>query len=149
MKPMKLTLLIFSLFVLVCLTEKVYSQALPNFGTEKPKKAAAKTEAKSDESEYPGINDFVPVDAQPAVVKRASTSYPELAKNARIEGNVYLKVLVDKDGKPKKAVVFKSDAEVFNQSAIDSALKSTYTAATSDGNPVACWLVVPYSFKLK
>ncbi len=153
MKPIKYTLCIISFFILTLTIEKVYSQALPNFGTDKPKKAAVKSEAKSEakanNEEYPGINDFVPVDQQPAIVKRASVPYPELAKTARIEGNVYLKVLVDKDGKPKQVVVFKSDADVFNEAAKESAMKSTYSAATNDGNPVACWLVVPYSFKLK
>lgn len=121
------------------------AQALPNFGGEK---AAKKIAEKSDDNAYPDINDFVPVDQQPSIIKRAPLSYPELAKSARIEGNVYLKVLVDKDGKAKKAVVFKSDAEVFNETAIQSAMKSSYVAATNDGHPVASWMVVPYSFKL-
>ncbi len=121
------------------------AQALPNFGGEKATKKIAE---KSDDSAYPDINDFVPVDQQPSIIKRAPVSYPELAKSARIEGNVYLKVLVDKDGKAKKAVVFKSDAEVFNETAIQSAMKSSYVAATNDGHPVASWMVVPYSFKL-
>jgi periplasmic protein TonB len=147
MKLMKLTLYILSLFVVMLFSEKVYSQALPNFGTAK--KAAPKAEAKADESEYPKIDDFVAVDNQAEIVKRSPATYPELASKARIEGNVYLKVLIDKDGKAKKAVVFKTDADVFNEAAIESAMKSTYKAATSDGNPVAFWLVVPYSFKLK
>ena len=122
----------------------LYSQAIPNFGGDKSsKKIAEKTE-----EAYPDIDEFVAVDQQPAIIKRAPVSYPELAKKARIEGNVYLKVLVDKDGKPKKAVVFKSDAEVFNEAAIQSALKSTYSAAVSDGKPVASWLVLPFTFKL-
>ncbi len=121
------------------------AQTLPNFGNEKSSK---KTADKNDESGYPGINDFVPVDQQPAIIKRAPVNYPELAKSARIEGNVYLKVLVDKDGKAKKAVVFKSDADVLNEAAIKSALKSSYSSATNDKHAVASWLVVPYSFKL-
>ncbi len=150
MKSRRSVLFIFSFFVFsVIMAGSLYSQALPNFGTDKPKKAAPKADTKTESSEYPDINDFVPVDEQPAIVKRAPAAYPELAKQARLEGNVYLKVLVDKDAKPKKAVVFKSDAEVFNDAAIKSAMESSYTAATNDGNPVACWLVVPYSFKMK
>jgi len=151
MKPIKLTLFVLSLFVLVLYAQNSYSQALPNFGTAKKAapKAEPKSDSKADDAEFPGINDFVPVDEQPALTKRAPAVYPELASKARIEGNVYLKVLVDKEGKPRKAVVFKSDAEVFNDSAIESAMKSTYTAATSEGKSVACWLVVPYTYKLK
>ena len=122
----------------------LYSQAIPNFGGDKSSKKIAE---KTEES-YPDIDEFVAVDQQPVIVKRAPVSYPELARKARIEGNVYLKVLVDKDGKAKKAVVFKSDAEVFNEAAIQSALKSTYSAAVSDGKPVASWLVLPFTFKL-
>jgi len=122
----------------------LYSQAIPNFGGDKSSKKIAE---KTEES-YPDIDEFVAVDQQPVIIKRAPVSYPELAKKARIEGNVYLKVLVDKDGKAKKAVVFKSDAEVFNEAAIQSALKSTYSAAVSDGKPVASWLVLPFTFKL-
>lgn len=147
MLPRKSIYLIFSLVVLFLLGESLYSQAIPNFGTDKPKKAATK-DSKSDE-ELPGIDEFVPVDQQPTIVKRAPVSYPELARTARIEGTVYLKVLIDKEGKPRQVHVFKSDAEVFNEAAKESAMKSTYSPATNDGNPVACWVIVPYQFKLK
>lgn len=148
MKNRKIILYIFTFSVLTFFTESnVFAQALPKFGGERSSKKAAVVE-KNDDSAYPDINDFVAVDQQPSLVKRAPVSYPELAKTARIEGNVYLKVLVDKDGKAKKAVVFKSDAEVFNEAAIQSALKSTFSSATNDGHNVASWLVVPYSFKL-
>jgi TonB family protein len=146
MKISKFLLYIFTISIITLFTESiVFSQALPNFGGDKPSKKIAE---KSDDAGYPDINDFVPVDQQPALVKRSPVTYPELAKTARIEGNVYLKVLIDKDGKAKKAVVFKSDADVFNDAAIQSALKSSYTSATNDGRTVATWMVVPYSFKL-
>jgi len=147
MKNSKFILYIFILSSLTFFTANgIYAQALPNFGGDKPAKKAAVAE-KNDDA-YPDVNDFVPVDQQPAIVKRSPVAYPELAKSARMEGNVYLKVLIDKDGKAKKAVVFKSDSDVFNESAIQSAMKSSYTAATNDGHPVASWMVVPYSFKL-
>jgi len=146
MKNKKFFLYIFTVvFLSFFVKDMVLSQALPNFGGEKASKKIAE---KSDDSAYPDINDFVPVDQQPSIIKRAPANYPELAKSARIEGTVYLKVLVDKDGKARKAVVFKSDAEVFNEAAIQSALKSSYVSASNDGHPVASWMVVPYSFKL-
>lgn len=134
---------VFFVSLFLFLENNLYSQALPNFGIEKSKKGVEK----SDEA-YPDIDEFVPVDQQPTVIKHAPVSYPELAKSARLQGTVYLKVLIDKDGKAKKAVVFKSDAEVFNEAAIQSALKSTYSSAMNDGKPVATWMVLPISFKL-
>lgn len=149
MFPRKSYILIFFLVCLFFLSKEVYSQAIPNFGTDKPKKAATKDSKDSKDEVFPGIDEFVPVDQQPTIVKRAPTTYPELARTARVEGTVYLKVLVDKEGKPRQVHVFKSDAEVFNEAAKESAMKSTYSPAISDGNPVACWVIVPYQFKLK
>jgi len=105
-----------------------------------------KVEVKEDE---PDINAFIPVEKQPAPIHQPVPKYPELAQRAGIEGTVWVKILVDKEGKPKKAVVVKSDAEVFNESAVDAALHSLFTPAVMNNGPVTCWVVIPYRFKLK
>ena len=40
-----------------------------------------------------------------------------------MEGTVWIKILVDKEGKAKKAVVMKSDAEIFDEPARQAALQ--------------------------
>lgn len=92
--------------------------------------------------------DFVPVEKQPQVVSQVSPKYPELAQRAGIEGRVLVKIWVDKDGKPHKAIVLKSDAEIFNQPAIDAAMSTRFTPAIMNKGPVAVWVVIPYTFKL-
>ncbi|MDP1994988.1 MAG: energy transducer TonB, partial [Ignavibacteria bacterium] len=62
---------------------------------------------------------------------------------------VWVKILVSKEGKPKKAVVVKSDAEIFNQSATDAAMKYSFTPALQNNKPVAVWVVVPFKFELR
>ncbi len=57
--------------------------------------------------------DFVPVEKEPQIVNEVIPKYPELAQRAGIEGRVIVKIWVDKDGKPHKAVVLKSDADIF------------------------------------
>ena len=97
----------------------------------------------------PDINAFIAVEREPIPVKRVVPTYPEIAKRAGVEGKVYIKALVDKEGKVKKAVVLKSDAEIFNQSAFDAVYQWLFTPAVMNNGPVAVWVVVPFNFQLK
>lgn len=93
--------------------------------------------------------DFVPVEKQPQIINQVVPKYPELAQRAGIEGRVWVKIWVDKDGKPHKAVIVKSDAEIFNQPAQDAAMSYRFTPAIMNKGPVAVWVVIPFTFKLK
>lgn len=100
------------------------------------------------EEKDPGINEFVPIEKQPEIVKRVLPEYPEIAKRAGVEGTVWVKILLDKQGKPEKAVVIKSDAEMFNKPATDAAIKFLFTPAIQDKKPVKVWVTFPFKFKL-
>ncbi len=93
--------------------------------------------------------DFVPVEKQPEVVKKVEPKYPELAMRAGLEGKVTVKIWVDKEGKVKQVVVLKSDAEIFNEAAIEAAKQWVFTPAYMNNGPVAVWVSVPFKFKLK
>ena len=93
--------------------------------------------------------DFVPYEKEPVVVRKVEPKYPEIALRAGLEGNVYLKVWVDKEGKVRKAVILKSDAEIFNQSAIDAAQQWIFTPAVMQKGPVSVWVSIPFRFKLQ
>lgn len=75
--------------------------------------------------------------------------YPEIALKAKIEGKVYIKVLVGKDGKPKKFLVEKSVNEILDKAASDAVMKSIFTPAIQNGNSIDCWVVIPVLFKIK
>jgi protein TonB len=92
--------------------------------------------------------DFVPVEKQPVPVKQVVPEYPDIARRASIEGTVWVKILVDKEGKAKKAVVMKSDAEIFNEPAIKAAMQFVFTPAMMNNGPVAVWAAMPFHFKL-
>lgn len=92
--------------------------------------------------------DFVPVEKQPTPVKSPPPSYPEIARRAGVEGTVWVKIWVDKEGKAKKAQILKSDAELFNQAAIDAAMQWVFTPAVMNNGPVAVWVSIPFKFKL-
>ncbi len=92
--------------------------------------------------------DFVPYEKEPTVVKKVEPKYPEIALRAGLEGNVFLKVWVTKEGKVKEAVILKSDAEIFNQAAIDAAMQWVFTPAVMQKGPVAVWVSIPFRFRL-
>lgn len=96
----------------------------------------------------PNMNDFVPVDKLPQVITPAVPKYPDQAKSSGIEGTAYVKLLVNTDGIPAKAVVIKTDNEIFNQPSIDAAMQFKFTPALKENKPVAVWVVIPFKYKL-
>ena len=103
-------------------------------------------EFKIDEEAPP--EEFTPVQKEPAVVKKVEPRYPELAVRGGLEGKVWVKIWVDKEGKAKQVVVLKSDAEIFNEPAIEAAKQFVFTPAYMNNGPVSVWVSVPFKFKL-
>lgn len=97
----------------------------------------------------PGMDAFIPVEKQPQIVKRVIPKYPDMAIRAGLEGTVWVKILVDKDGLPKKAVVIKSTAELFNDPAVEAAMGFVFTPAVMNQGPVKVWVSIPFRFALK
>lgn len=93
--------------------------------------------------------DFVPVEKEPVIVKQVPPKYPELATRAGLEGTVWVKIWVDREGKPKKALVMKSDAEIFNQAATEAAMQWVFTPAMMKNGPVSVWVSIPFKFRLQ
>jgi TonB family protein len=94
--------------------------------------------------------DFVEVEQQPEPIPGNSPApaYPELARLAGIEGTVWVKIWIDEQGIPRKAVLLKSDAEVLNQTSLDTAMKWKFKPAALKGKPVAVWITMPFKFKM-
>ncbi|MEW6702061.1 MAG: TonB family protein [Bacteroidota bacterium] len=129
--------------------QEMSQQAAPSLGADfGTGQAQIQQDIKIETDEEPDMNAFVAVEKLPEMVVSAKPEYPEIAKRAGITGRVWVKVLVDKEGKPKKAVVFKTDSELFNQAAIDAAMKSAFTPALQNNHPIAVWIVLPYKFQL-
>ena len=92
---------------------------------------------------------FRPFEEEPVPLLKPSPSYPELALRVNIEGTVWVKMLVTKDGSVKKAMVQKSDADIFNDAALEAAKRWTFRAALMNHRPVAVWVSIPFRFYLK
>jgi protein TonB len=92
--------------------------------------------------------DFVPYEKEPTVVKKVEPKYPDLALRAGLEGNVFVKVWVDKEGKVRKVVLLKSDAPIFEDAAISAAKQWVFTPAVMQKGPVSVWVSIPFRFRL-
>ncbi|MCL4549567.1 MAG: energy transducer TonB [Bacteroidetes bacterium] len=130
--------------------QEMSKQAAPALGNDVGTGAAQITQdiKIEQQTDDPDMNAFVAVEKLPEMVVAAKPEYPEIAKRAGITGKVFVKVLVDKEGRPKKAVVIKTDSELFNQSAVEAAMKSAFTPALQNNHPIAVWIVLPYRFTL-
>lgn len=104
---------------------------------------------RSIEDKIPDPDIFIKAEKYPEMVVASKPVYPEVAIRSGITGKVYVKVLVDKEGKPRKAVVIKTDSDLFNQAAIDAAMKSAFTPAIQNHQPIAVWTILPYRFQLQ
>lgn len=88
------------------------------------------------------------IEREPMVIFRAVPEYPDIAKRAGIEGTVIVQVLLNKDGKVKKALLAKTSDEVFIESALAAAQKWVFTPALMQGKPVTVWVSIPFRFRL-
>ena len=100
----------------------------------------------------PNIDDFIPVEKEPVVdlvELQKKIIYPEMARKAGIEGRVIVRVLVDRAGKPVRSVVQYSDSQMLDQAAKNAVMKSVFTPAIQNGQPISCWVSIPITFKLR
>jgi len=93
--------------------------------------------------------EFVPFEKEPAVVKRVEPVYPEGAKQSGIEGSVFAKLWIDKEGRVKDVVILKAPSEVFNAAVIEAAKQWVFTPAVMNSGPVAVWFPVKFTFHLQ
>jgi TonB family protein len=92
--------------------------------------------------------DFVPVEIQPRCIGRVDPEYPAVARLAGLEGTVFAKLWLQKDGRIRQVVILKSDSEIFNQAVIDAAMQWRFTPAMMKTGPVEVWIGVPFHFSL-
>ncbi len=78
---------------------------------------------------------------------RSSMKYPEIAREAGMEGRVTVKVLVGPDGNVLK-VGSVSGPDVFHDEVRDKAMNLQFTPGLQNGKPVKVWVTVPFNFKL-
>lgn len=75
--------------------------------------------------------------------------YPPLAREKGYEGTVYLRVLVQADGRVGNLSIDRSSGhEVLDRAAVDSVKEWTFLPAQKGGKRVESWVLLPVKFKL-
>ncbi|NLI14979.1 MAG: energy transducer TonB [candidate division Zixibacteria bacterium] len=99
----------------------------------------------------PKPDEFVAYEEAPSPIEQVTPVYPEMARQAQVEGVVWVKSLVDKDGRVRDVIIVKpSGANAgFEEAAIEAARKTIWKPAISNGQPVAVWVSYKIEFVLK
>ncbi len=74
--------------------------------------------------------------------------YPEIAKRAGIEGRVYVKAYIDKNGNVAAAQIIKGIGSGCDESAIEAVKKTKFIPASWKEQPVGAQVAIPILFKL-
>jgi TonB family protein len=99
----------------------------------------------SDNAPKPG--EFVPFDELPVLLSVQPPVYPEMVREAGIDGTVTVQVLVGKDGKVKQAQAI-DGPEPLRASGLASARTAIFKPALQGTSPVEVWVMVPITFQL-
>ncbi len=75
--------------------------------------------------------------------------YPPRALRRSLEGKVIIQVLISPKGLPLETKIISSSNDIFNQAAINSAMKSTYNPILRNTIPVQAWISIPITFALR
>jgi protein TonB len=90
---------------------------------------------------------FVPFDTPPVFVSITPPTYPNIVKEAGIEGTVMVRVFIGLNGHVKDAYVVEGSSAL-RDAALTSARTAFFKPARQGNHPVEVWVVIPISFQL-
>jgi protein TonB len=102
-----------------------------------------------DGDERPDPDTIKVVEKEPHLVEGPAPVYPQLAREAQIEGTVIVRVLVGKDGKVKETLLVRSAHDLLDRAALAATRDYVFTPAVQNGRPVAVWVSIPFRFRLR
>jgi len=100
-----------------------------------------------EEGNDPGPQDFVAVEQMPVLVTLPAPYYPELARQAGIDGLVLVRALVNEEGKISDAIALEGP-DMLVEPAIGAVKKAVFRPALQQHRPVAVWINIPIRFSL-
>ena len=96
----------------------------------------------------PKLDEYVYADELPVLVTDVAPSYPPIAREAEVEGEVLLRVLVSKEGRVLDVHVERS-IPMLDEAAIAAARQWVFKPALANNRPVAVWIVRRVRFRLE
>ena len=95
-----------------------------------------------------GDEGFVASSENPQIIHWQKPDYPEMARMAKIEGTVIVKVLVGPDGLVKDAQIVQGVNPSLNQAALSAARRCKFIPGKQRNIPVKAWMALPFAFRL-
>jgi protein TonB len=83
----------------------------------------------------------------PVLISMPPPVYPDMARQAEVEGTVMVRALVGKDGKVQDAFVTEG-IPMLNDAAVAASKKAVFKPALQQHKPVAVWVQIPMRFTL-
>ena len=78
----------------------------------------------------------------------ARPKYPEIARKAGLQGKVFVRFHVGKDGRVHEVQILKGEA-IFQQAAIDAVMKFRFSPAMQNDKAVSVWMSQVIRFDLQ
>lgn len=103
--------------------------------------------APPSEEELPKFGDYVYVEELPEPITKVAPIYPDIAREAGVDGVVMIQALVGKDGRVKDVKIVKP-IPMLNDNAVAAVKQWVFKPALSNNKPVAVWVAVPVRFSL-
>jgi protein TonB len=85
----------------------------------------------------------------PRFVRKALPRYPRAARELGKEGTVLLRLTIDERGRLVDVEVMQKAGMGFEEEAVRAVRESKFCAASKNGNPVACRVLLPIRFVLR
>ena len=128
----------------------VSTPAMPGAATGEPSVGdATGIELPAADESLPGPNDVAFVDEYPVPITMVKPEYPELAREAGVEGTVTVRALVGKDGRVREAFAEASrSVALLDGAAIDAVKHWVFKPALTHNQPVPVWVSIPMRFTL-
>jgi periplasmic protein TonB len=97
----------------------------------------------------PPPDSLIIVEKWPELISECKPNYPELARSAGVEGNVWIKALVNANGDVDSAFVARSSGvEALDLAAAKAALRRKYSPGIQNGHPTRVWVAYIVKFSL-
>lgn len=104
-----------------------------------------------EEDYIPKAEEFVAVEKEPEPLSCPPPAYPEMARTARVTGQVIVQFLVTKKGDVTQVKIIKANPQGlgFEEEATKAVKSWKFKPAINNGQPVNIWVTQPVRFMLK
>ena len=113
-------------------------------GTATKEGGAGRSETAPTTSEV--VDENPKFDVEPKLISIDPVVYPDDARERKSQGIVFVRVLVGENGRVVDTRIIQSVDPSLDHAAIAAAKTAVFKPATSNGKPVAVWMVIPLEF---